>query len=112
MESNLSRFRDWAKSLVHTILGVPQRTEITIETDQLLVIRRRRCIRAWCQQCGYEVDMITLTELEGMSGITQPMLFDPKAQGWHWAQAEDGSPLVCLESLLKPNSGFSPRNEL
>jgi len=56
--------------------------------------------------------MITLTELEGMSGITQAMLFDPKAQGWHWAQAEDGSPLVCLESLLKPNSGFSPRNEL
>ncbi len=33
---------------------------------------------------------------------TQPMLPGPgERPGWHWSQAADGSPLVCLESLLK-----------
>lgn len=33
---------------------------------------------------------------------TQPMLPSRgERPGWHWSQAADGSPLVCLESLLK-----------
>jgi hypothetical protein len=46
--------------------------------------------------------MIDLKEAEALTGTTQAMLSDGRAdRGWHWSQAEDGSPLLCLESLLK-----------
>jgi hypothetical protein len=56
--------------------------------------------------------MVGLKEAEALSGMTQPMLSQPlttqptlpacgDSVGWHWSQAADGSPLVCLESLLK-----------
>jgi len=35
-----------------------EKTEITIETDQILIIRRRRSVRFWCQECGSPVDMV------------------------------------------------------
>jgi hypothetical protein len=56
--------------------------------------------------------MIDLKEAEALTGTTQAMLCCGGGdRGWHWSQAEDGSRLLCLESLLKPNSGFSPKNE-
>jgi hypothetical protein len=79
----------------------------------MLTIRRRGCNRLWCQQCGREVDMVMLKEAEALSGMTQPALSQPlttqpmlpgcrgDSRGWHWSEAADGSPLVCLESLLK-----------
>jgi hypothetical protein len=69
--------------------------------------------------------MVGLKEAEALSGMTQPtqpMISQPLTNqpmtnqllttqpmlsgcrdggGWHWSQAADGSPLVCLESLLK-----------
>jgi len=79
-----------------------KRTEITIETERVLIIRRRRSTRAWCQECGGEVDMVGLAEAEAITGTTQPMLQDSaKARGWHLAEGQGGTPLICLESLLK-----------
>jgi len=31
-----------------------RRTEVTVETDRVLIIQRRRVIRTWCQECGGE----------------------------------------------------------
>jgi hypothetical protein len=94
-----------------------KRTEITLETDRIWIIRRSRSRRAWCAECGREVDMVGLKEAETLSGMTQPTLSQPLTNqpltgqpmlpgcgdsgGWHWSQAADGSPLVCLESLVK-----------
>jgi hypothetical protein len=110
--NNLARFWRWTKNAAGTI-AVQKRTEITIETDQVVVIRRRqRSVRSWCQECRCEVEMIDLKEAEALTGTTQAMLCCGGGdRGWHWSQAEDGSRLLCLESLLKPNSGFSPKNE-
>ena len=36
-----------------------KRTEITVETDQILVISKLRPLRAWCGACGREVDVRT-----------------------------------------------------
>lgn len=41
------------------------RTEITVETDRVLIIRRS--VRAWCRQCGREVDMLSLGEAEALT---------------------------------------------
>ncbi len=102
MANNLARFWRWTKDVAGTIT-VQKRTEITIETEQVVVVRKhQRPVRSWCQECGCEVDMIDLKEAEALTGAPQAMLSSGGAdQRWHWSQAEDGSPLICLESLLK-----------
>jgi len=99
--------RRWAKAS-RRALTVYNRTEITVETEQILVIRRSRAGRAWCAECGREVDMVRVNEARVLSGdsrpslTTQPMLpGSGGGRGWHWSQSEDGAPLVCLESIRR-----------
>jgi hypothetical protein len=78
-----------------------KRIQITIQTDQILIARRRRGTRRWCPDCGCEVDMLSLGEVASIT-TRQPMLgHRARAQHWHYAEAEDGTTLVCLDSLLK-----------
>jgi len=65
---------------------------MSIETDRVWIVRRRRGARAWCPECGCQVDMIDLEAAVALAGI-QP--------AWHSSQGHDGRPRVCLESLLK-----------
>ncbi len=79
-----------------------KRTEITVETDQVLFIRRRRTIRAWCPECGCEVDLIGEVEAETFTGMSgQALREHAQICGWHISQGSGGAGLVCLESLLK-----------
>ena len=99
--SNLSRFQRWAKTLAGA-LAVSKRTEITMETDHVLIIQRRHSAQGWCQECGCEVDMVGLAEAEGITGMTQPALqAGAQMQKWHISEDQDGSPLICLASLLR-----------
>jgi hypothetical protein len=85
------------------------RTEITVETERVLIIRRS--VRAWCPQCGCEVEMLSLGEAEALTAATGR---DPGAPApafpWHLSKNQQGSNLVCLESLrsvigTRPRSG-------
>jgi len=80
-------------------MAAHKRTEITIETDRVLIIRRRRVLRAWCQECGHEVDMVDPREAEAITVVTGSALRD--CAQWHIAQSPDGAGLVCLDSLLR-----------
>jgi len=73
-----------------------------METDRVLIIRRRNVIRGWCPACACEVDMVSLEEAGVITG-TSPMTVrdNRQAQAWHFCESSDGAPLVCLESLLK-----------
>ncbi len=75
-----------------------KRTEITIETNQLVIIRRQRSTRAWCQKCGCDVDVV---QAEILTGVAHPRLGGGEVRKWHSVEAPDGSSLVCLPSLLK-----------
>jgi hypothetical protein len=103
VDNNLARIWRWTKNLAGTTTVVVKRTEVTIETNQVVLIRsRQQPVRSWCPECRREVDMIDLKEVESLTGTTQPMLSSSGGdRRWHWSQAEDGSSLVCLESLLK-----------
>jgi hypothetical protein len=102
----------WAKTS-SPVAATNKKTEITVATEQVWIIRRSRTSRGWCAECGREVDMVDLKKAEALSGMTQPMLPQTRmtqpmlpgcgegGRGWHWSRASDGSPLVCLESLLK-----------
>jgi len=79
-----------------------QRTEITIETDQIFIIRRWRSSRFWCPECGREVDVVGRAEAEALIGTIQPMLGNSaEDRGWHVVESEDKTLLICLESLRK-----------
>jgi hypothetical protein len=71
-----------------------RRTEITVETDRVVIIRRQRLVRAWCQECGGEVEMVSLPEAQAVTELSG------SAQArWHLSEHHEGSFLVCLRSL-------------
>jgi hypothetical protein len=79
-----------------------KQTKITIVTDSLLVLQGRNSLRAWCPQCAAEGEMIPV---EGVGVISN---LEPRAvEAWleseeiHRSQTAGGSPLICLNSLLK-----------
>jgi hypothetical protein len=77
-------------------------TKITIETDSLLILRGRSSLRTWCPDCASEVEVIPL---DGVGVISN--LAPSEIEAWiqseylHHAQAADGAPLICMNSMLK-----------
>ncbi len=79
-----------------------KRTEVTIETDRIITIRRRRSTRVWCRECGCSVDAIGVDEASALTGRKPMKLRDQAgAAGWHVCEGWDGEMLICLESVLK-----------
>jgi hypothetical protein len=78
-----------------------KQTTITIETNSLLILRGSSAVKAWCPYCAAESEMIGLTSLGVISNLDRSAV-----QEWlnssevHRSQAADGSPIVCLNSLL------------
>ncbi len=81
---------------------------VTIEAHQLLIIRRGRIERGWCQSCGAEVEVITRQSVEfrrqGNTDLFQHWLDEGRV---HSLRAADGSTGICLNSLL----GSGPAGE-
>jgi hypothetical protein len=101
--------RRWAK-VSRTTAAPYRKTEITLETERIWIIRKSRTRRGWCAECGREVDMVLLKDAEVLSGediqlpTAQPMLPGcGDSRGLHWSEAEDGTRLICLESLRRSN---------
>ena len=79
-----------------------KQTKITIETESLLVLHGRTSIRGWCPQCGAEGEMVALESTAVVSNLAPAAVTEWFAsQELHRSQAADGSPLICLNSLLK-----------
>jgi hypothetical protein len=78
-----------------------KRTKITIETDSLLILRGRSSLRAWCDRCAAEVEMVALEATAVISNLERPELEEWLSSGeLHRLQAANGSALICLNSLL------------
>ena len=77
-----------------------KRIQIIVETDRVLIIRRRGCVRHWCQECGRETDMVTLAKAGLATGVAQ-LVLEEGARSGKWHMTENGNaPLICLDSLL------------
>ncbi|HEX5733301.1 MAG TPA: helix-turn-helix domain-containing protein [Blastocatellia bacterium] len=83
-----------------------KRTEITIETDRIVVISRRRLsARAWCKSCGRQVSMVTADEAARLAPVTSRTIYAwVEAGRLHSMKMSDGRLLICLESI--PPSGL------
>jgi len=80
-----------------------RKTQITIETDRVLVIHRpRRPVIAWCAECSDHVKMITPDEAAAVNGIsTRAMYRWIEAERIHFTETHQGSLFVCLNSLSR-----------
>jgi len=65
-------FRGWAKTFASTS-AANRRTEITAETHRVWIIRRSPGARAWCAECGREVDVVGSKEMAALKGLGQPL---------------------------------------
>lgn len=79
-----------------------KQTKIIIETESLLVLHGHTSMRAWCPQCGSEVEMVALESTAVESNLTPAEVAEWLAsEELHHSQKADGSSLICLNSLLK-----------
>jgi lysophospholipase L1-like esterase len=75
-------------------------TRITVETQQIVIISRRRITRSWCSQCAAESEFIPVEVvnqvLGGGPGQGRQL---PLGDGFHFSKAGDGAAVVCVRSL-------------
>lgn len=77
-----------------------KRTEVTIETERLVVIRNRPRAVMWCEQCRAEVRMLTVDQAALMMRIRSLVIYRLVETGdLHFAENDEGILLVCLNSL-------------
>jgi hypothetical protein len=77
-----------------------RRTQITIETERLLVIARQHTIRAWCEKCGSEVEFLAQDKSRSLPPSVPEQLEAEYAAKLHLGRAKDGL-VICLKSLLR-----------
>lgn len=83
-----------------------RRTEITIETDRVWVLRPGRSPEleagAACPACGPSVPMITAEQAAMLCGLSRREFYRLiEARRFHFAESGDGRLLVCPASLIK-----------
>ena len=81
------------------------RTEISIETDQVVVIRHRHIARQWCVVCATQTQMITAEAAAALTSASRRHIYRLAEQArLHIRETADGVLWVCLNSLLnQPN---------
>ena len=82
-----------------------KRTEITIETDRVLVISSPRKVISWCEACGEQAEMVPVDEAAVMRQVNSRTIFRwAEARQVHSSETAKGLLLICLNSLSLLNS--------
>jgi excisionase family DNA binding protein len=78
-----------------------RRTEITIETERLLVMSvQRESSLGWCDNCAGQVTMITPNEAAVRARISPRTIYQwVEAGKLHFTKTSEGSLFICLNSL-------------
>jgi hypothetical protein len=78
-----------------------KRTEITIETETRIQLRRRSgAVRATCQQCLTERVMVSPSAAAALAGVSTRVIYRRIESGRLHFSETDGQLLICSESLL------------
>lgn len=79
-----------------------RKIEITIQTDRRITIYASGFGRTWCEHCSSEKEVVTL-QTAGMlaTSILGELPNGSLPPDLHISVSPDGSPWVCLESLMQ-----------
>lgn len=78
-----------------------RQTTVRIETISLLILRAKGSGRAWCPRCGAEGDVIALEGIGVVSNLDHSAVEEwLKSPNLHRIEGNNGSPGICLTSLL------------
>jgi len=80
-----------------------KRTEITVETHRLLVMRKPTgTTQTWCARCCEQVEMATPERAALLAGVSlRAICRQVEANSIHFVETANGLLLICLNSLLK-----------
>lgn len=80
-------------------------TEITFETDELFIIKRRNeSTRIRCEMCGALVQMVSIAEAASITPVNELAIYEQvKARLLHSTVTPEGQVFICLNSLLIHN---------
>ncbi|MGH9843676.1 MAG: hypothetical protein ACREEM_33485 [Blastocatellia bacterium] len=80
-----------------------KRTETTIETHQVRIIRRRKPeTEAWCDACAAAVRMVAPEPAAALAGVTPRAIYRRIESGQlHFVETPDGALLICTNSLTR-----------
>ena len=82
-----------------------RRTETTIETHEVWVVRRRSGGPAWCEECAGQRGMLTPEEAATLARVSPRAIYKwVEAGRLHFTETADGALLVCPASL-SPDAG-------
>ncbi|HVG34022.1 MAG TPA: hypothetical protein VM911_13115 [Pyrinomonadaceae bacterium] len=75
--------------------------EITVETERLVVVHRRnKAVRGWCERCDSEVEMVTPVEAALIAGFSPSVIRRMVEEGAiHSGFTAEGEEVLCLKSL-------------
>ena len=84
-------------------MGRIRRTEVTVETDEITIIRcTREIVAPPCSQCAETVLMITPEQAAIVTHTNIREIYRALEAGWvHYAETPGGSLVVCPDSILK-----------
>jgi len=79
-----------------------KRTEITIETERLLVVSNSpKAASLWCNRCGETVPMLTVSEAARIECTTAVVISTLAEAGLlHFAVTAEGLLFICSNSLV------------
>ena len=80
------------------------RTEVIIESETTIVLRRRDPLCAWCAHCRCETLMLTPEMAESLAGVTTDVIYQRlEAGSIHSIELAGGVVLVCGRSVSSSN---------
>ena len=86
-----------------------RRIEITVEKHRLVVLsRRNHSVRAWCEACAEQVQMVTPDEAAQLGSVSTRTIYRRIETGrLHFTETDKGFSLICLQSL-ESNAKWTP----
>jgi hypothetical protein len=75
--------------------------EITVETEELLIIRRNRAASTeWCEACSEAVEMLRPERAAAICGVSTRTIYRRvESQSVHYIETPDGLVWICPNSL-------------
>jgi hypothetical protein len=92
-----------ARAALTQAAPAPRGTEITVEFNQVVVIKKPEGLVAdWCPACRERVHMITTEAAAVIANVDTRMVYRLIDSGsLHFAETPEGLVLVCLNSLVR-----------